>query len=319
MGVGGCRADDGGIGPDIVILNPHPTTNPYIQKDYLDGKRAGEDPAALARELLLGSFSSSSSTTASDANDPAIAPGLLRRAGSTGSGGGGGGGQMMVSTRLSLPPVGPKSPRREWVVLAVDRVLNPFRAYHIEVSWLVCSAKNVRDLVGGLSRKAQQLGLCLVPVPAYARSARLNVHPFIAHPFLPLPGPPSLRKLCEEALVGRFGFVGDDERVMDWQDVLALRAGLSQAAPSHPHHPSSALTTSLQQQQQQSARSGARPPWVPAAGRGAGALGPGQGGQQPDRQYCHRAGWAFVRVASPASAAGVGAEGFLWLSNRLLR
>ncbi len=247
----------------------------------------------------------------------------------------------MVSTRLWLPPVGLQNPRREWAVLAVDRVLDPFRTFHIELSWLVCSAKNARDLVGALLRRAQQLGLCLVPVPTYARSSHLTVHPFIAHPFLPLPGPPAVRRLCEEALVARFGFVGDDERVTEWQE-LGLGRGRGQglgwgsgAAASHTSRfggGSSALTTSLQQQQQQQQQAArGRPLWLPPP-RGQGwGLGQGQGQGQPDRQYCHRAGWAFVRVASSSSfsssaAAGGGtaaaaseAGGFLWLNNRLLR
>jgi hypothetical protein len=228
----------------------------------------------------------------------------------------------MVSTRLWLPPVGPQSPRREWAVLSVDRVLDPFRVFHIELSWLVCSAKNVRDLLGALLRRAQQLGLCLVPVPTYARSSHLNVHPFIAHPFLPLPGPPALLRLCEEALVARFGFVGDDERVTDWQE-LGLGPGAA-AARTGRFGGSSALTTSLQQQQQQASSRG-RPLWLPSP-RGQQGWGVGQG-QQSDRQYCHRAGWAFLRVASSfsslasagAAAAASEAGGFLWLNNRLQR
>jgi hypothetical protein len=51
----------------------------------------------------------------------------------------------------------------------------------------------------GLSRKCQQLGVSMAIIPEYSRSANLNVHPFIAHPFVALH--PSLVRVCEEALI----------------------------------------------------------------------------------------------------------------------
>jgi hypothetical protein len=31
--------------------------------------------------------------------------------------------------------------RQEWLTLPCDRTLDPYRAYHIDIHWLVCSAK----------------------------------------------------------------------------------------------------------------------------------------------------------------------------------
>jgi len=118
------------------------------------------------------------------------------------------------------------------------QLLDPCRAFHLDITWLVCSAKNARDFVAALLRKAQQvllgdevhgasliggygknhskavmgatwanmrlpsislslityqLGLHLVPLPEYSRSSNLNVHPFLAHPFVAIYPPALLR------------------------------------------------------------------------------------------------------------------------------
>jgi hypothetical protein len=118
------------------------------------------------------------------------------------------------------------------------QLLDPCRAFHLDINWLVCSAKNARDFLAALLRKAQQvhlgdeghggswiggyeknhseafmeatwtntrlssislslinyqLGLHLVPLPEYSRSSNLNVHPFLAHPFVAIYPPALLR------------------------------------------------------------------------------------------------------------------------------
>jgi hypothetical protein len=100
----------------------------------------------------------------------------------------------------------------------MPQVLDPLRAYHIEVHWLLCSARNVGEFVQTLLRRGQNLGLSLTTIPEYSRSTNLNVHPFIAHPFIAL-APPSLVRVCEESLLLRFDFVADDERQTDWKEL----------------------------------------------------------------------------------------------------
>jgi len=146
--------------------------------EYLNGRRLkGSAPLQVST-----SSSSSSSTTGEDGREG-------RREG----GREGGKGAVMVSAHMPLPPVGPQSTRQEWLVLSCDKVstlkvsslslpthtircssstippsLPPFpaspqlldahRAFHLELNWLVCSAKNVRDFLSALLRKAAQVG-----------------------------------------------------------------------------------------------------------------------------------------------------------------
>ncbi|EWM23480.1 dep domain containing protein [Nannochloropsis gaditana] len=201
----------------------------------------------------------------------------------------------IMAAHIPLPSVGPQSTRQEWLVLSCDKLLDPCRAFHLDINWLVCSAKNARDFVAALLRKAQQLGLHLVPLPEYSRSSNLNVHPFLAHPFVAI-YPPALLRICEEALIQLFGFVRDDERKTNWREVYLLEDR------KEGRECVSALATSLHEQQAlQEANQSVTQRSMGSVIRRKGCA---------DRQYYHRSGAVFVRVAASA--------GFAWLHNHLL-
>lgn len=186
---------------------------------------------------------------------------------------------MVKTVSMRIPIQSNDTGRYEWLIIVCDKEVDPFRVYHIEVYWIVCTARNVRDFIQSISRKATQLGLTLTRIPEYSRSSNLNVHPLVTHPFIKMSSPATIQE-AEEALLTRFDFVLDDERVTDWKELGFAQDG--QAKESR-----SALTTSINQ--------GDRPARASRT-------------KSFDRQYFHRSGLAFVRVAS---------HGFAWVVNRV--
>jgi len=149
---------------------------------------------------------------------------------------------ITTSTTTSTTTATTASSRYEWINVMCDAQLDPYSVYHIEIHWLVCSARNVREFVQSLYRKCQQLNLNIITIPEYSRSNDLQVHPFIAHPFICLPPVAIVHELVEESLVVRLDFVADDERPTNWKEM-----GVVDDCDVIPHLSAaeSALTTSL--------------------------------------------------------------------------
>lgn len=205
-----------------------------------------------------------------------------------------------------------------WLYVQCDATMHPLRVYHFELHWVCCNSWVVDDFVSTIHRRGGQFGLRIAQVPEYSRASNLSVHPFIAQPYLAIDG--YAARIAESYLLSRFDFVIDDERRTDWAEF-----GVEETKPSPTNEDSSIkragtpqpVTSSLQEQLSKGGVAEPRKkasaqrrdsPAVEAPKPKVAPIRYGPRTHHNDRQYVHRTGCAFVRVA---------ARGFVWVNNRL--
>ena len=90
-------------------------------------------------------------------------------------------------------------------MLRLDTELSSTQCYHIELQWMVCCSSMVEDFILGLSRRAKQLGLDFLQVPAYGISPNLNMHPILCPIFIAMQEQQQQR-VFESALVEHLNY-----------------------------------------------------------------------------------------------------------------
>ncbi|CCI44125.1 unnamed protein product [Albugo candida] len=95
--------------------------------------------------------------------------------------------------------------RQNWILLKLDTELSSTQCYHIELQWMVCCSSMVEDFILGLSRRAKQLSLDFLQVPAYGISPNLNMHPILCPIFIAMQDQQQQR-VFESALVEHLNF-----------------------------------------------------------------------------------------------------------------
>ncbi|KAJ1555271.1 vacuolar membrane-associated protein iml1 [Nowakowskiella sp. JEL0078] len=128
---------------------------------------------------------------------------------------------LQVTNRMviDLDPEHNKSSRREVADLHYDSIHNPKNCYHLQLQWLVCTARLIEDLLLQWSQKAEKCGLRLVEVPVDQAAPMTDDNPFqsvVTIRFAVQP-PPVLPQYSvseewyERELLAHFGFVLDVE------------------------------------------------------------------------------------------------------------
>lgn len=123
-----------------------------------------------------------------------------------------------------------------WLYCRYDKTAYTYKAFQMEFHWVVCDAWLIDDMITLLYRRCLKWGLRLCQVPQYYSTDDLNVHPFRALPFIPVPRtlresipgsfPTPLRMVERLVFSRRNGWLFDNEYKTDW-------AALSMSAPSY--------------------------------------------------------------------------------------
>ncbi|XP_033102141.1 GATOR complex protein DEPDC5-like [Anneissia japonica] len=107
-----------------------------------------------------------------------------------------------------------KTDRPEWCHVAYQQVFNPSQAFELKVQWLVSSSSMLNELLQGWSRKAQQCGFHLVPVPCDPFYFRFETSDPLSSPlFIELNVPTVFEgdnaevSQLQIAILERFGFI----------------------------------------------------------------------------------------------------------------
>ncbi|KDO23093.1 hypothetical protein SPRG_11937 [Saprolegnia parasitica CBS 223.65] len=108
-----------------------------------------------------------------------------------------------------IPLLAPDAPHsQQWVNLRYDMELLPTQCFHLEVQWLVCRSALVDDFITGLTRRAKQFSLDIIPVPENYGASTLDIHPLICPVHFAI-HVPSVLPMVEKALVSTLGFCVD--------------------------------------------------------------------------------------------------------------
>mmetsp|Transcript_54724 Transcript_54724/g.163590 ORF Transcript_54724/g.163590 Transcript_54724/m.163590 type:complete len:2342 (-) Transcript_54724:20-7045(-) len=106
----------------------------------------------------------------------------------------------------------------QWIEWVMDAVFDTQKTYKIMLHWLVANAVKVEAQVNLLQRRCSQFGLRLVGFPQDSISANVYLHPFIAPIIMPVRNKDNASVL-ERALVEQFGFIDDDNVMMDAKEL----------------------------------------------------------------------------------------------------
>lgn len=87
--------------------------------------------------------------------------------------------------RIWLKP--PHTATPKWAFLKHDAATSIRRAFHLELHWLVADSWLLDDFVNVMFRRCSAWGLRIAQVPEFFCSAKLQVHPFRAQPYIPVP------------------------------------------------------------------------------------------------------------------------------------
>jgi hypothetical protein len=76
-----------------------------------------------------------------------------------------------------------------WLYFKYDKNIYSYKAFHIDMQWLVCDSWLVDDFVTLLYRRCGRFGLRLIQTPGYFNSDNLNIHPYRPAPYIFIPQP----------------------------------------------------------------------------------------------------------------------------------
>lgn len=201
---------------------------------------------------------------------------------------------------LYLKPKRGENPK--WIYLRLDSVFDIYKAYHIQLHWLVCDSWLIEDWLAVLFRRCSGWGLRIIQTPEFFRTPNLQIHPFRSLPRINIPfaetRPCAYSVLVVERLFIREAscmWVDDGECETHWKS-LGMPFPSYEDEDNASHLPSSKVesalssTLSFLRMSSQSTRGDDR----------------SRTGTRADRQYIHRNGYAAVRL---------GPHGLIWLPN----
>ncbi|KAF0694879.1 Aste57867_14280 [Aphanomyces stellatus] len=100
------------------------------------------------------------------------------------------GGRRVRKRNVKIPLSAPDAPlQQQWLNVNYDDEMLPVQVFHLEIQWLVCRSSLVDDFITGLTRRAKQSNLDVIPMPENCGASTMDVHPLICPVFFPLKSP----------------------------------------------------------------------------------------------------------------------------------
>jgi hypothetical protein len=238
---------------------------------------------------------------------------------------------------------GPNHVNPKWAYFKYDSIVGVNNAFHIEMHWTTCDSWLMDEFVTVLFRRCTTWGLRMAQIPEFFCTANLQVHPFRAQPYIPvpskiylapiIPSPSNISSTLPSNLINKWqspvelvenlffrqgqGWIEDNERFTNWEE-------LGLPIPDYSNKAGTGHNFKYNVKNSPTPNKAIRPLSALSNSLGSSNNNNGIADIKPndfirrlqrtrnstDRQYIHRKGFACVRV---------GAQGFIWLLNSSAR